>query len=94
MALCKSAQGHADDSGIHGLFGHVGSTGSIIDDRVNKYIDECDWVGENCNYNYFFEAVDCVLDFLIDDGVKDRNHRLNLFEPKFTCLGVGLAEHK
>jgi len=94
MALWKSAQSHADDTGIHGIFGHVGSDGNIIDDRVDKYIESCDWVGENCNYNYFFEALDCIMDLLIDDGVPDRNHRTNLFEEKYVALGVGIAEHK
>lgn len=94
MALCKAAQAHAEDTGKHGIFGHVGSKGQIIDDRVNKYIEKCSWVGENWNYNYFFEASDCIIDLLIDDGVPDRNHRANLFEPKYECLGIGISEHK
>ena len=93
-ALWITAQNHADDTGRNGIFGHVGSDGTIIDDRMEPYVREADYVGENCNYNYFFEASDWIIDLLIDDGVKDRNHRTNLFEEKYTSLGVGIAEHK
>mmetsp|Transcript_15968 Transcript_15968/g.15690 ORF Transcript_15968/g.15690 Transcript_15968/m.15690 type:complete len:102 (+) Transcript_15968:132-437(+) len=57
-ALCKSAQDHATDTGDHGIFGHVGSNGCEIEERVKKYIKRIDFVGENVNYNYFFQATD------------------------------------
>ena len=93
-ALCKSAQLHADDTGQHGIFGHVGSDGSIIDDRILKFVEDSEWIGENCNYNSFNHPSESVIDLVIDDGVPDRNHRDNIFNPVFNSLGVGIAKHK
>ena len=92
-ALCKSAQLHADDTGRNGIFGHIGSDGSTIDDRVLKFVENSEWIGENWNYNSFKHPFESVIDLVIDDGVADRNHRYNIFEPKFNSLGVGISNH-
>lgn len=92
-ALCKSAQGHADDTGPKGMTGHYGSNGSEMTERIDQYVEYAEWKGENCNYSEFNKARDIVIDLLIDDGQADRSHRRNLFEPNFICLGVGMAEH-
>ena len=83
-ALCKAAQGHAKDSGKHAITGHIGSNGSTMNERIEKYVKEAEWIGENCNYSIFTNAKDVLLDLLIDDGVDDRSHRSTLFNTNFT----------
>ena len=93
-ALCKAAQDHAEDSGASGLVGHIGTDRSTMDDRINRYVMQCNWKGESINYRNYETAEDVIIDLLIDDGVKDRGHRKNLFNANFNCLGVGVADHK
>lgn len=62
-------------------------------ERIGKYVEFAEWMGENCNYSQFTRARDVVIDLLIDDGIKDRSHRSNLFQSQFTSIGVGIAEH-
>lgn len=92
-ALCRSAQMHADDTGPKGITGHFGSDGSEMHERIEKFVEYTEWMGENCNYSQFTKARDVVIDLLIDDGISDRSHRRNLFIPDFTCLGIGVADH-
>ena len=72
---CKD---HVHDIGVKGLTTHEGSDGKNISDRIEKY---CEWDGaaaENLDFG-FRNAENIILNLIIDDGVKERNQRFNLF---------------
>lgn len=37
LALCQAAQTHSDDMALQGFFGHAGSDGSTVEQRVDRY---------------------------------------------------------
>ena len=87
---CKD---HVYDIGVKGLTTHEGSDGKNISDRIEKY---CEWEGaaaENLDFG-FKKAENIILNLLIDDGVKERNQRMNLFNPDFKYIGIGAGSHR
>lgn len=91
--LTKAAEGHAKDIGPKGLVSHDGSDGKNVSDRIERY---CEWdgaCGENLNLGSR-NAVDVIVDLLVDDGVEQRLHRRQLFNEKYNFIGIGVAEHK
>lgn len=92
--LNKCAQDHCDDLSKTGETGHTGSDGSNMGKRIDKYGSWSGKVGE-CIAVQSTTALDIVLQWLIDDGVKSRGDRKTLFSKDFTKFGVGYnAEHK
>ena len=91
--LCKAARDHAEDTGPKGITGHDGSDGSSMSDRVERY---CEWEGGLCeNIDYGEKpALRIIMSLLIDDGVKSRGHRTNLFNPDVKFAGIACGYHK
>eukprot|EP00943_MAST-04B_sp_MAST-4B-sp1_P000444 g444.t1 len=91
MAL--AALDHVNDTGPKGLTGHDGSDGCKLSDRLERYgAPKVTW-GENIDYgNKDPHAIVSAL--LIDDGVANRGHRLNLLNGEFICVGIGIGPHK
>ena len=84
---------HVKDIGSSGLTTHIGSDGSNITDRIERY---CEWDGmlaENLDFG-FIEPENIVINMILDDGVKDRYQRKNIFNPNFKYIGVGVGKHK
>jgi len=90
--LSLGARDLVRDQGPTGNTGHVGSDGSQPWDRVARYGD---WQGEIAeNVAYGFDAArDVVVQLIIDDGVRDRGHRMNIFKPEFLVVGVSCGNH-
>lgn len=91
--ITKSCRDHIEDIGPKGMTTHEGSDGSNIGDRIEKY---CEWdgaVAENMDFG-FKKAENILLNMIIDDGVKERFQRNNLFNPMFQKIGIGVGEHK
>ncbi len=80
------------DQGPSGDTGHRGSDGSQPWDRVSRYGEWEGAIAENVAYGYD-KARDVLMQLIIDDGVKDRGHRNNIFNPAFRVVGVSCGAH-
>ena len=91
--LHLAARDHVLDQGPTGETGHAGTDGSRPGQRIRRYGDPGSLTGEVINYGLETPRM-TVIQLVIDDGVKDRGHRHNLFNPKFRVAGAAIGEHK
>ena len=89
--LAKSATDHVKDQGKTGQTGHNGSDGSDPQGRMKRY-GLPSLSGENIAYGPT-TAQQVVMQLIIDDGVPDRGHRVNIFKPEFNVAGVACGPH-
>ena len=80
------------DQGPKGSTGHVGTDGSQPWDRVARYGDWEGEIAENVAYG-FDSAREVVVQLIVDDGVRGRGHRVNIFNPEFRVVGVSCGNH-
>jgi hypothetical protein len=91
--LSKAAKLHLDDINDKGLLSHQGSDGGFVADRIEKFYE---WQGV-CAENIEFGTrggLNVLLASLVDDGIKDKGHRNNLINPRFSKIGVAAGPHK
>ncbi|MEI8340369.1 MAG: CAP domain-containing protein [Verrucomicrobiota bacterium] len=91
-SLVLSAQAHVDDTGSRGITGHKGSDRSDPHRRMSRYGKVVGYGGENISYGYP-TAQSIVISLIIDEGVSDRGHRRNIFNPNFKLAGVATGKH-
>jgi len=91
--LCRAAADHARDQGPRGATGHNGSDGSDPFDRMERYGSWERTAGENIAYGRD-DARGIVIQLIVDDGVRSRGHRANIFNPDFKVVGVAVGPHK
>jgi len=63
-----------------------------IEERVEKYLDYDYSISENIDFGGS-TGIEVIVNLLVDDGVKLRTHRDNLFSNKFQYYGVAVASH-
>jgi uncharacterized protein YkwD len=90
--LSHAARAHVNDQGPKGLVGHNGSDQSTPAERMNRFGTVKKAYGEVIEYGNW-TARRIVMGLIIDDGVKDRSHRKNIFNPVFRVVGVGFGPH-
>ncbi|EGR31942.1 scp-like extracellular, putative [Ichthyophthirius multifiliis] len=90
--MSKAAQDHANDIGPKGITGHNGSDGSTMTSRLEKYGDWMGKIGENICFGGN-TAVDIIVQLIIDDGVSNRGHRMNIFGKDYKVTGIAAAKH-
>ncbi|MGH7494095.1 MAG: CAP domain-containing protein [bacterium] len=90
--LSLAAKDHVRDQGPRGAIGHRSRDGSQIDDRINRYGRWLKAFGENISYGEITARMIVVV-WIIDDGVPDRGHRQNIFEPDFRMAGIACGDH-
>lgn len=91
--LALSANDHLEDIGEKGLYTHEGSDGRTVSERIEKYIE---WEVACCELIdvAFKRPQDVLISLLVDDGVKEKPHRVHLFREEFTHIGIAVGEHK
>ena len=91
--LCTAAKVHAEDQGPKGLVSHEGSDNSSPDQRMNRFGTWETAFGENIEYGNV-NPQEIVMQLIIDDGVPERSHRENIFNPLFQVVGVSFGPHQ
>jgi uncharacterized protein YkwD len=90
--MSRGARDHVEDQGRSGSVGHGSSEGSRPHERIALYGTWEKMCGENIAYGHT-GARDVILSFIIDDGVPNRGHRQNIFNPNFRVAGVACGPH-
>jgi hypothetical protein len=91
--LDLAARDHCFDIGKHSLVSHIGSDGSRMSDRINRYGTWYNTIAENISFSET-TAKEIVLNFLIDDGNKTRGHRTTIVNPQLKYIGISCGPHK
>jgi hypothetical protein len=91
--LHASALDHVLDQGPTGQTGHVGADGSTFQERIRRHGRAESQIGEVINYGEETPRM-TVIQLVIDDGVPDRGHRKNIFDPAFKVAGAAIGFHK
>lgn len=86
--LYDAARDHATRAGVKGYEGHKGFKA-----RYTPLMDSYVEVGENIYYGKYTPE-EIVIQLLIDEGIEDLGHRLNILHPKFNSIGVSIKPHK
>ena len=91
--LAKSAQDHVNDIGPKGNLTHDSSDGKTLSERIERYLEWDSSCGESIEVGGK-TGQDVILSLLVDDGLKNRGHRLNLFKPEFKYVGISSGYHR
>ena len=89
--MCRAAADHCAEQ-VAGQLGHDGSDRSKPGDRISRYGAWSSTWGENISYSQK-SARGVVLALIIDDGVRSRGHRKNIFSEKFNYAGAAFGPH-
>lgn len=93
LGMSLGARDHVADLGPVGGTGHEGRDGSRSASRVNRYGRWRGFTAEAICYGSD-SARETVMRLVIDDGVRNRGHRINVFEPVFFYVGVSIGPHR
>lgn len=91
--LSLAAKLHVEDVGPKGLLTHDSSSGSTVKERLQAYGKILNCYGENLSF-HCPTATDVLQQLIVDDGVADRGHRDNVFNPEFKVMGCYTGEHR
>ena len=89
--ISMAAAEHVADQAA-GDLGHSGSDQSNPGDRMNRHGTWNTFWGENISYGKT-TARDVVIALIIDDGLRSRKHRKNIFNPAFNYAGAAFGPH-
>ncbi|MEO5753320.1 MAG: CAP domain-containing protein [Chthoniobacterales bacterium] len=89
--ISRAAAEHAADQ-ASGSFGHSGSDRSNPAERMNRYGTWNGFWGENISYGKASPR-DIVIALIIDDGLRSRKHRQNIFNAAFNYAGAAVGSH-
>jgi len=93
VGLKLAAEDHVSDVGAAGVASHRGGDDSRLEDRATRYgkwkgaVGECLWYGRSTT------GAQIVDDLIVDDGVRDRGHRLCVFDPRWKAAAVRAGAH-
>ena len=89
--MSRAAADHCAEQGGGGM-SHRGRGGSSTGDRINRYGTWSGSWGENlaCGRS---GAREIVMALIIDDGLRSRKHRANIFSRNFNYAGAAVGSH-
>jgi uncharacterized protein YkwD len=90
--LSQAALTHVFDTGPRGIKGHRGSDGSRVTHRANRFGRWEQLIGENLIYGKGTPR-DWIVCLIVDEGVGDRYHRVNIFKREFRLVGIANGSH-
>jgi uncharacterized protein YkwD len=90
--IAQGALSHVLDMGPTGGRGHRGSNGSQPWDRMARFGQWNGHAGENIDYGVR-DARGIVVRLIVDDGVRSRGHRKNIFSGNFRVAGAATGFH-
>ncbi len=90
--LSASALSHVLDLGPSGARGHTGSDGSTPWKRMARFGRWSGHAAENISFGER-DARGIVVALIVDDGVRDRGHRLNIFSRDLLRIGIACGPH-
>lgn len=90
--LSKAARAHLEDLIKTNTSGHSSSDGTPFDKRLAKFGSVNGASAENITYSSKTQK-DILMKMIIDDGTANRNHRKNVFNPKFKKIGIATGNH-
>lgn len=64
-----------------------------VKERLRKYGNLISCYGENLSF-HCQEAIEVMLQLIVDDGVHNRGHRENIFNPEFNVMSCFTGDHK
>jgi hypothetical protein len=89
--LCLAAADHCREQ-AGGATGHYGNHGSDPGNRISRYGVVSQGWAENIAYGRH-TAREIVLALIVDDGVRGRGHRKNIFNPTYNVAGAAYGSH-
>jgi uncharacterized protein YkwD len=90
--MSNAALAHVIDQGSRGAKGHGGRGGSTPWSRMARFGQKIGYAGENIHYGAR-DARAIVMALIVDDGVRGRGHRKNIFSSNFRVAGVAVGPH-
>ena len=86
--LIKSSKDIANELGINGIVNHSKN----LPQYIEKY---CEWGGMLCENIDFGtkQAENIMIKLLLNDGIKERFQRLNIFKPELKYIGISQNSH-
>ncbi len=90
--IALGALSHVLDMGPSGGRGHCGSNGSQPWDRMARFGQRLGHAGENIDYGVR-DARAVVVRLIVDDGVRGRGHRKNIFSRDYRVAGAATGFH-
>lgn len=90
--LDQAALTHVFDTGPRGIKGHRGSDGSRVTQRADRFGRWDQLIGENLIYGRGTPR-DWIVALIVDEGIGDRYHRINIFKREFRFVGIASGAH-
>lgn len=91
--LALSAKDHVDDIGPKGLLSYQSSDGTEPEDRISKYGQFIDSLGENIDFGPN-DSLGVIVSLTLDDGEENRPHRENIFKSDYCKVGIACGSHQ
>jgi hypothetical protein len=91
--LALSSLEHVLDIGPKGLLRFEGSDGTSVEDRIKKYGNYIEHLGESIDYGPN-DAMGVLVSLILDDGEQEKPDRYNLFRPDYKKVGIACGPHK